>query len=262
MAYSFKEKKRISEDIADIQHIGCYRMMLSSYGSRLSRTVMTDRVQLARALVYELLKYCTREEIISFSSTSGTGSGYVRHSQGKQPDTTPPAQARRKQNKFEEYPGIDWKSLDNPMVRMADSIFSDRVNCFSRLREIDSALEDEADRSVIAEFVDKSIRMELCFDELRSMDSTGKFVGVHPFIVQKDEREHVLELLKTDPDRYFEERKNLELNITRYTSYLKSPRIDEDKKKKYKEYLDRHTAVLKMYRECFNDFMNEKDLHG
>lgn len=73
--------------------------------------------------------------------------------------------------------------------------------------------------------------MEICFDELRQFDRTGQFIGKHPFIAQKSERERVADLLRSDPDRYFEERKNIELNITRYTSQIGSTRFSEDKKK-------------------------------
>lgn len=99
--------------------------------------------------------------------------------------------------------------------------------------------------------------MEICFDELRSFDRTGKFLGKHPFIAQKTERERVADLLRSDPDRYFEERKNIELNITRYTSQMGSNRFNEEKKKKFAELLELHHASLAMYREIFNEFVKK-----
>ena len=104
--------------------------------------------------------------------------------------------------------------MDNPLVRTADSIFSDRINLWSRLRDIEKDTEgaEEMDASLLEEIVLKSVRMELCFSELKSFNDTGQFMGRHPFIKEKDERARVLEVLRTDPDRYFEERKNIELN--------------------------------------------------
>jgi hypothetical protein len=99
--------------------------------------------------------------------------------------------------------------------------------------------------------------MEICFDELRQFDRTGQFIGKHPFIAQKSERERVADLLRSDPDRYFEERKNIELNITRYTSQIGSTRFSEDKKKKFQELLEQHQASLAMYREIFNEFVKQ-----
>lgn len=99
--------------------------------------------------------------------------------------------------------------------------------------------------------------MEVCFDELRAFDRTGKFLGKHPFIAHKTERERVVDLLRSNPDRYFEERKNIELNITRYTSQIGSNRFAEEKKKKFAELLELHQASLTMYREIFNEFVKK-----
>lgn len=100
--------------------------------------------------------------------------------------------------------------------------------------------------------------MEICFDELRSFNRTGQFLGNHPFIAQKTERERVADLLRSDPDKYFEERKNIELNITRYSSQIGSNRFSEDKKKKFQELLEQHQASLAMYREIFNKFVKNE----
>ena len=86
----------------------------------------------------------------------------------------------------------------------------------------------------------------------------GQFPGKHPFIAQKSERERVTDLLRSDPDRYFEERKNIELNITRYTSQIGSSRFAEEKKKKFQELLEQHQASLAMYREIFNEFVRNE----
>ncbi len=144
--------------------------------------------------------------------------------------------------------------MDDPQVRLADSIFSDRINLYSRLREIESQLTDPADSDTIDEFVEKSIRLELCFSELRHFNDKGEFLGKHPFISQKTKRDHIKETLSSDPDKYFDERKNVELNITRYSSLLKKKGITPQQKEKYEGFLDRFRAELRLYKEIFNEY--------
>ena len=100
--------------------------------------------------------------------------------------------------------------------------------------------------------------MELCFEELKAFDRTGKFLGKHPFIACRSERERVAELLRSNPDKWFEERKNIELNITRYTSQISSDRFSEEKKKKFAELLEQHQASLAIYKEIFNEFIKNE----
>lgn len=114
--------------------------------------------------------------------------------------------------------------------------------------------EPEVDYALISEFIAIGIRMELCFDELYSFNNKGKFVFKHPFLLQKDERKRLLQLLRTSPDRYFEERKNIELNITRYTSQMNSKSLSAEKKTKAQFNLDRYNTILQLYKEVFHDF--------
>lgn len=150
--------------------------------------------------------------------------------------------------------------MDDPLVRTADSIFSDRVNLWNRLKEIEKDTEgaEQMDASLLEETVLKSVRMELCFSELKSFNDTGQFIGRHPFIKEKDERARVQEMLRTDPDRYFEERKNIELNITRYSSQINSRKASPAQKERAAENLDKYKALLQMYREIFTGFINGK----
>lgn len=168
--------------------------------------------------------------------------------------------SKKKVSKFEQYPHIRWREMDNPLVRTADSIFSDRINLWSRLRDIEKDTEgaEEMDAGLLEEIVLKSVRMELCFAELKSFNDTGRFMGRHPFIKEKDERTRVLEVLRTDPDRYFEERKNIELNITRYSSQINSKKVSPERKKRAAENLDKFRVMLQMYREIFDGFIKGK----
>lgn len=251
--YSFKERKRISRQIADPDRIPFYRQLLTGYRCKLAGTIMQDRRQLAEALVYALLGYMSMYDIIS-AAASGTSDieGVCQSPAAAVDGHGKTGHVRTVRNKFEEYPQIRWRDLDNPLVRTADSIYSDRIRCWSRLKEIESGLQDSADGASIAEYVGLSIRLELCFDELRSLNDKGVFVGSHPFILMKSEKDRVDELLKTDPEKYFEERKNIEMNISRYSSYLKNPKYDDGKKKKFSEFIDRYKAQLQLYKDRFS----------
>ena len=248
--YTFQQKKVISRRIADISYIKRYRQLLKSVKSPAAGRKMLDRQQLSVSLVYELLAYYTEEEILRVVAGAPVSS-----TEGPAPDNA--VKEVKKVSKFEQYPHIRWREMDNPLVRTADSIFSDRINLWSRLRNIEKDTEgaEEMDASLLEEIVLKSVRMELCFSELKSFNDTGQFMGRHPFIKEKDERARVLEVLRTDPDRYFEERKNIELNITRYSSQINSKKVPPARKKRAAENLDKFKALLQMYREIFDGFI-------
>lgn len=145
--------------------------------------------------------------------------------------------------------------MDDPQIKTADSIFSDRINLWNRLGELEKEVDGSkaAPVDLLEEIVLKSIRMEQCFAELKKFNDTGQFIGKHPFISQQTERERVTELLKTNPDAYFQERKNIELNITRYTSQLKSKKLNKEKKALAAENLEKYKALLTMYKEIFKE---------
>lgn len=149
--------------------------------------------------------------------------------------------------------------MDNPLVRTADSIFTDRINLYHRLQKIEKELDGllEVDRDVVESMVMLSIRSELCFSELKSFNDTGQFIGKHPFIRQKDERHRVSELLRTDPDKYFDERKNIELNIARYSSQLNSRKTDNAQKERAMANMEKFKTILQLYKDVFNEFVKK-----
>ena len=149
--------------------------------------------------------------------------------------------------------------MDNDLVRTADSIFTDRINLYHRLQETERSIDglDEADSDILETLVTLSIRQELCFSELKSFNDTGQFIGKHPFITQKTERERVTELLNTDPDRYFDERKNIELNITRYSSQLNGKKASQEQKDRAASNLEKFKIALRLYKEVFNEFVKK-----
>lgn len=164
---------------------------------------------------------------------------------------------KKKVSKFEQYPNISWREMDNPLVRTADGIFTDRINLWQRLREIEENTEGahEMDAQTIEEFITKTIRLELCFSELKAFNDTGEFIGKHPFISERDERSRVTELLRTDPDKYFDERKNIELNITRYSSQINGKKASPEARKRAADNLEKFKALLQMYKEVFQEYV-------
>lgn len=93
--------------------------------------------------------------------------------------------------------------------------------------------------------------MELCFQELRSFNDKKTFIGKHPFIAQRSERERVEQLLKDNPSAFLDEMKNIDGNIARYKSHVKSSKYTGDRKKKEEENLRRYEVLKQMYQEIF-----------
>ena len=147
--------------------------------------------------------------------------------------------------------------MDDPLVRTADAIFTDSVNLSRWLRGAEDGLyEKEIDTALAAEFVEKSIRLELCYDELRSFSESGSFRGKHPFITQRSERERVTALLKENPVEFTREMHRIEMNISRYSSHLNSQKISPERKKLAAANLEKFKASLAMYEEILKDVIN------
>lgn len=229
--YTLKQRKAISQELAEPKNIPIYRKMMQNRGLPSAGMIMKNQSALAAALVYILLEHCTEEEIrqavtpsadLVLSATS-VPTPVQAQALGQAVITAPVKKSTSTRlSKFEEYPDIAWTKLDNPLIRMADSIYTDRINCWSELRKLENLTQNDcADLAIVENIVNLSIRLEMCFSELRNFNATGQFLGRHPFISAKSERERVLETLKQNPETYFQERKNIELNITRYRSQLK-----------------------------------------
>lgn len=147
--------------------------------------------------------------------------------------------------------------MDNPLVRTADSIFSDAVNLGRWLRETEAHLyEADAPADLIAEYVDKAIRLELCHEELRSFSKVGEFKGKHPFIAQRSERDRAIELLRKNPVEFTKEMHRIEMNISRYSSHVNSNKLSIEKKKLAQANLEKFQAALKMYEEILKSIIH------
>lgn len=110
-----------------------------------------------------------------------------------------------------------------------------------------------ADREVLQAYVETGIRLELCFSELRNYNDRGTFFGKHPFITQASERDRVAELLRTNPTSFLDEFKNIDSNITRYRSHVKSKKYTEEQRKREEDNLRKYEALKAMYQEILDN---------
>ena len=149
--------------------------------------------------------------------------------------------------------------MDDPVVRLADSIFSDRISCWQRLQELEKLTQEEsAPVAILQEIIQLEIRRELCFQELRHLNDKGKFIGQHPFISQKSEREQVFQMLKDDPEKYFDERKKIEDNISRYSSQINGKKSSEAVRERAKASLEKYQVKLQLYKDVFREYMGRQ----
>lgn len=140
---------------------------------------------------------------------------------------------------------------------MADSIFSDRIRLWSRLRTLEAALYDgRVSGQIVREYLEGSIRLELCFAELRNFNNRGTFLGRHPFIAQGSERDRLKRLLVTDPVAFTEEMHRVRLNISRYQSHAKSGRYTDEQKARELANLEKFNGLLATYEEILKEYVN------
>lgn len=121
-----------------------------------------------------------------------------------------------------------------------------------------SLYENKAPLALVKEFADKSIRLELCFAELRALNNKGEFIGKHPFISQRSEREELTQLLRDNPSEFVKRMHNIELNISRYTSHLNSDKFTKEKKKSEAANLQKYQLQLDLYTDILNSVINGK----
>ena len=70
--YTFLDKKRIAEEIANADNIEQYRKKLKELQLPASGRIMNNSHELAVSLVYTLLEHCSKEEILALTPISET----------------------------------------------------------------------------------------------------------------------------------------------------------------------------------------------
>jgi hypothetical protein len=122
------------------------------------------------------------------------------------------------------------------------------------MKQLDEQLEKNPIKRDVANMAELRIRNLLAFEELRSLNDTGKFRYKHPLIVHQSERARLEDLLRKNPQEFLRLHKNVLDNIRRYESYLK--RADrEDRRIQDRTLLRSHRdseALFKSILESIN----------
>ena len=119
--------------------------------------------------------------------------------------------------------------------------------------ELDKLLDLEPTAQVIIEMVGLGIRNRMCFKELEHFNRTGKFLHEHPLIQKNTLRASLLNLMKSDPQAFLEEHKNVSNNISRYKSFLNRKKAKEADKNKWQNQLNKHTEKLALIAEIMQE---------
>lgn len=151
--------------------------------------------------------------------------------------------------KESEYPTIPWQRLRDPDVQLATLIYNDRIYTWRRMKELDRILDTAPTSDSVSEMATLRERNLLCFDELQSFATTGKWLRLHPLAKDKSEYYNLVYLCRHLPDEFFRLRRCCEDNIRRYRSYLNRPARahlrDSDR-----AALDRYTARLSLFTQA------------
>ena len=107
-------------------------------------------------------------------------------------------------------------------------IYSDRVNTFRRLVELEKKLDGSPTAQMVAEYVELSIRNRQCREELTSFNNRGKFLNEHPIPKTEDLHKQMTELLLSNPDEFMNRLTNVKQNIARYKSYINNKKKQKD----------------------------------
>lgn len=249
MAFTLKQRKQLASSLAIIENIGAYRKMLSDRHSPAASTVIIDKGRLAFNLAYFLLEYYSPDEILAVASQSTVTQSTAKECRTAVPDTQTVKEERKRLTKFDEYPHIDWRNLDEPDVRTADLLYSDRINTYNDLKGLEKELGDNecAPSVLLGKIVQKSIRHELCISELVNFDRRGKFIGKHPLIGEETEADRVRKLLRENPEEFLQEYANVRQNIARYSSFLKSKSRSDEQKARDQVSLNKYNALADTY---------------
>ena len=154
--------------------------------------------------------------------------------------------------KEEEYPKIAWTELSNPDVQQATILYNDRINTWRRMKQLDEQLEISPTEQAVKEMAELRIRNLQAFDELQSLNDTGKFLFKHPLLSGKSEFAQLLKLFRSNPSEFLHRHKLVLDNIRRYRSFLerkdrKARRADD--RKKLAEYQEKDRMFLMVIKE-------------
>lgn len=108
------------------------------------------------------------------------------------------------------------------------------------MNEIDAVIDVKPTKSRVKELAGTRINNLLCFQELESLNDTGKFKYKHPLIKNYSERVKLEKLSNENPELFLNEYANTRDNVKRYNSFLKSKTRPPEQKEKDKINLEKH----------------------
>ena len=65
-------------------------------------------------------------------------------------------------------------------------------------------------------------------------------------------------MLKDDPEKYFDERKKIEDNISRYSSQINGKKSSEAVRERAKASLEKYQVKLQLYKDVFREYMGRQ----
>ena len=121
--------------------------------------------------------------------------------------------------------------------------------------EIDKMIDNKPTKALVKELAESRIRNLQAFRELQEYNNTGKFLYVHPLIVHYSLRQELAKMLENNSNMFLQEYANCRENVKRYKSYYNNPKRPEEKKKRDKQNIKKHSEKLSIMEEL----MNERD---
>ena len=104
---------------------------------------------------------------------------------------------------------------------MATVLYNDRINTWRRMKQLDEQLDSDPTESAVMEMAELRVRNLQAFDELQSLNDTGKFLFRHPLLSGRSELSQLAGLLAQNPSEFLRQHRNVLDNIKRYRSFLK-----------------------------------------
>lgn len=125
------------------------------------------------------------------------------------------------------------------------ALYNDRAYAYERMKAIDDKLDD--DLTLLPSFCDDDERNTLAFIELSHYEKTRTFIGAHPLVEQRNERERLEQLLISNTSQFMIEIVNAENNIRRYNSHIKKEKYkNEDERANWLEIVKRESDKLSL----------------
>lgn len=137
-------------------------------------------------------------------------------------------------------------------------IYSDRINTFRRLLDLEKKLDDSPPAQMVAEYVELSIRNRQCREELTAFNNRGKFLNEHPILKTEDLHKEMTELLLSNPDEFMNRLTNVKQNIARYKSWIKNKKRQKDLQSN-KTHLEHWQNKLEVMTSILKDRLYERD---